>query len=247
LSARASAQEIENIGRGGQVVFGVERITGVFVDELIVENETVEVTFDPVTGAPIERRTFDEVTASSTTIGLFGMNSEGPLGPFNPTSLASVPRLALDFLPVPGLSIGGSFVYLTRSGELKREGSTSTRPDVRRSTLVVSPRVGYAYAINETVGLWPRAGIAYHRDWITIEDQDPTLGTVEETASMSFTNLVLEGLLFVSPMEHFAIIGGPYGEIGLDGSTDFEEATETTSQDAKMTSFGIWAGVVGYY
>jgi len=250
FSALASAQEIENIGRAQQLVFGVERVTGLFVDKLTVQKEVTDFTVDPVTGQPIETTHVEEVSASSTTIGLFGMNAEGPLGLFTPTSLASVPRLALDFLPVRGFSVGGSFLFLTRSGEQTSEGSTAQQPDITRGMLVLYPRLGYAVAFNETVGFWPRAGISYERDWVTIKAQDPTAGSVEETVSFSFTNLVVEGVFFVSPMEHFALVGGPYGEIGLTGSTDVETnepGAADRSQDAKMTSFGLWAGVVGYY
>jgi hypothetical protein len=248
VSRLASAQEIENIGRAGQVVFGVERVTGVFVDKLTVQNEVTQVTIDPITGQPVTSTTVREETASSTTIGLFGLNSEGPLGAFTPTSLASMPRLALDVLPVRGFSLGGSFAFLTRSGDV--EGTTSVPSDVTHGTLVFYPRVGYAVAFNETVGFWPRAGIAYERDWVTLKVPDPSGGTVEATVSMSFTNVVVEGVFFVSPMEHFAIVGGPYGEIAVAGSLDSDTNDPTStdqSEDAKMTSFGLWVGVVGYY
>jgi len=248
-SGLASAQEIENIGRAGQLVFGVERVTGVFVDTLTLQNEVTDVGIDPITGQPVMTTTVREASLSSTTVGLFGLNSDGPLGATR-SSLASVPRLALDFLPVRGFSLGGSFVFLTRSGETDLEGSTTVQPDVTHGMLVFYPRVGYAIAFNETVGFWPRAGVAYERDWVTTKAPDPTVGTVEETRSASFTNIVLEGVFFVSPMEHFALVGGPYGEIGVAGSSDMETNDPNATDEsigAKMTSFGLWVGVVGYY
>jgi len=266
LSTSASAQEIENIGQTGQIVFGVERVTGVFVDELTVVNEVEEIVrdtngdpvFDPITGEIVTRMVRRDETSSNTTVALFGVSGSGPFS-LN-TSPASAPRLALDFFPVKGFSIGGSFVYLTRSGEFETEGSTTRPLEVTTSTLILYPRLGYAAAFNETVGLWPRAGIAYERDTLTIEQEQMLVGpdpvTIKEERSMSFTNLVLELLLFVSPMKHFALVGGPYAEIGLAGTYTEEitvqgppglEVPPDVDQDANMMSFGIWAGVVGYY
>jgi len=235
LAGNAIAQPIENIGNAGQIVFGAERVTGVFHDELTIQDEQT----DPTTGATITV----ESKTKSTTIGVFGLSST-PLLFLN--SAASMPRLALDFFPTDGISVGGSFVFLTRSGVTEQENDPTDDDQPTISTLLVNPRVGYAYAFDETFGIWPRLGFIYERNWAS---QDS--GTAEVTTSLQLMSISLDVPFFISPMKHFAILIGPYLEFGVAGNTHTERdpagPTTTPDNDAKVISFGLWSGVAGYF
>lgn len=243
LTAKSARAQIENIGQAGQIVFGAERLTGVYHDEMTVTREATSQSVDPTTGQVITTtRTVDDEVAT-TSFGIFGSNVETPVG-LIPTSDAGLPRLALDYLPIDGLSIGGSFMYLTRSGK-ETVGGVENPDSASVHSLILYPRVGYAYPFNETIGIWPRAGVIYEQDV-----QTRTSPTVERTTTVHFINLALEAMLYISPMKHFAILVGPYGEIGLGGGTKSESdapGSTTTKRDAKMNSFGGTVGVVGYY
>jgi hypothetical protein len=245
-SARA---QIENIGQAGQVVFGAERLTGIYRDQVTTKSEVTTTTIDPTTGQPITTTRLVDSEITTTTFGVFGMNAGTPVN-FVPTTDASLPRLALDFLPIDGLSIGGSFMYLTRSATQTRDG-VEDPDDVSVNTLVLYPRVGYAYPFDETFGIWPRVGVVYSRDQLHTKNVNESAGTTtDRTATIHFIDLGLEGMFYISPMKHFAILVGPYGEIGLDGGSKSESDTPgatNQSRDAKATSFGLSVGVVGYF
>lgn len=225
------ADDVDNIGNAGQFVFGVERVTGAFFDR-----ETLE--FDDAGVAT-------EATQATTTVGLFGMSS----APSNGLPTAStLPRLALDYLVTDGFSVGGSLTYISHSADLDTvTGATETSSDQGTvSIFAVNPRVGYAYPFDETVGLWPRLGLAFS----SRNFEAPNAVNAAETDDGNTTNwqLTLDAMLVLSPFEHFAILLGPYVDIGLGGS--FEDATDnvvTTEGDSNLLSFGLSVAIVGYY
>jgi hypothetical protein len=214
LANPAAAQGIENIGNAGQFVIGAERITGVFFDKVKTE---------PEGGG--------EVSDSTTSIALLG--NAGGDGP------SSVPRLGFDYLVTDGLSVGGSFVVFSQSGETEPDGGDSVdTPSL--TSIYFNPRVGYAYAIDDTFGIWPRAGIGF----LTFSGDEGEGGA--DVSGNSF-QLTLEGNVVVSPFEHFAFIGGPFLDLGLSGSVEREDDGETAEADRKYTSYGLAIGIAGYF
>jgi hypothetical protein len=238
------AADIDNIGNAGQIVIGAERLTGVFVDH--VETKAT-VTQGGATAT-------SEATVDTTTVALFGTNA---------TTALDVPRLALDFFVTKGLSIGGSFIYITRSGEseltLSATGvpSQSEKQDVGPdSVFVIAPRIGYAYAFDETIAIWPRVGFSYasqvSEDKTDTTDANGNPITITDTTTFKHTNLTLEALLVVSPFSHFALAGGPFYDVGLGGSVEFETddpSAPATLPDAdyKASAFGFTVGILAYF
>ncbi|HMJ15164.1 MAG TPA: hypothetical protein VK524_27305 [Polyangiaceae bacterium] len=217
LANPVAAQEVENIGNQGQFVIGAERITGLFFDKTHLEN--------PDTDA--------ESDTSTTRIGLLG--SDGGDSP------SGTPRLGFDYLVTDGLSVGGALWLTTESTETEISGGDST-DDGSLTTFYINPRVGYAYAIDDTFAIWPRAGVAF-------ATASGDTGDGEVDISANSLQLTLEGNVVISPMEHFAIIGGPFLDLGLSGSRELDagSATETQEIDMKFTTFGIAAGIAGYF
>jgi opacity protein-like surface antigen len=230
----APNKPIENIGRQNQFIFGIERITGVFFDRQTVTYK------DPTT------RTDQELAFKSTTVGLLGVDGASP---------SALPRFALDFGLLPGLTLGGSLMISTR--DLSMSGDKTARPtappptsNADGLTLFGSARAGYAYAFDSTWAIWPRAGLAYASSSAESELRDPatgeSLGKVEYKAHFFTANLEL--LMALSPIQHIVITAGPYADLGLGGGyAVLLNGSETDRRDANLTSFGLLVSAAGYY
>lgn len=164
-----------------------------------------------LTGISFNRHGYNGGTATSTSVGL--------LGAFSGTAVGS-PRVGLDYFVVDSLSVGLGAWYAHDSG-ISTPGITSSASHM----LLLAPRVGYAYAFDDTFSVWPRAGLTY-----------------ATTNDGHFLDLTLEGLFGVSPVSHLVILGGPFADLGLSGSADVGAG----SQDAKETGFGLTFGLAGY-
>ena len=248
LSVRpVSAAPIDNVGNAGQIVVSAEHLAGVFV----THDEQEASQTDP-TGLTATAKT--DVT--TTNISVFGNEASG---------LTGFPRLALDVFVVQGFSVGGALMYWTGSADAKLEatvsgpgvGSQTVTSDqqVTERVFVIAPRIGYAYAFDETFALWPRAGISYGsvvRE-VESEDSDPNTGApirVTDTTTFKSTNLTLELLLVASPFSHFALFGGPYWDISLAGSEEFESdapGSQTVDGDYAFSSYGFTIGILAYF
>lgn len=214
---------LDNIGEESQITFGVDRVMGVAFDRA---------TLSPDKGG--------DQTYKATNVALFGNPGGGGL---NAPGMM-IPRLALDFFVVESVSVGGSLMYFTSSSETETDAGSADGPT--NSTFVISPRVGYAMAFDETFSLWPRAGITY----ISSKSETTTTGATGGTSTDSFSGMALtvEAMVGISPIEHFAILAGPYVDYGLSGTVKNEPPSgPSTETDAKVTSYGLTVGILGYY
>jgi hypothetical protein len=165
-----------------------------------------------LTGISFNRFGYNGGTGTSTSIGL--------LGPFSGENSVGSPRVGLDYFVIDSVSIGAGLWYAHDSGVSVAGGSGSGS-----HTFLFAPRVGYAYAFDDTFSVWPRAGITY----------------VSQTGG-HYLDLTLEGLFGISPVSHLVILGGPFADLGLSGSQN----AGAGSQDAKQTGFGLTFGLAGY-
>jgi hypothetical protein len=172
-----------------------------------------------------------EAKLSVTSIALLGNAAQ-------PTP-SSIPRLGFDYLVTDGLTIGGALMFLSSSSKVDDVDQGSN------SFFYVNPRIGYAYSVDDTFAIWPRVGFAYGRSSEEIELNDPATPNPETT--ISTTQLTLEGNLAISPVEHFAFIGGPFLDLGLGGTGKTEQGSESFEGDIKYTSYGLNIGVAGYF
>jgi hypothetical protein len=235
-----SSPTLDNLGEQGQIVFGVDRVMGISWDSIEEEDEQVD--FDPVTG----RTTRVKVTETwkTTRLRLFGSSAFG--NPFIPST--NVPRLAVDFFVAEGLSLGGSFSYVSDALTRERTGRGGGT-DVTIRSILFHPRLGYAAPIDETFSIWPRAGVTYVS--VTIEDDD---GDESSIRTWAVTGELMFG---ISPMSHFAILVGPFVDYGFGGEVEQERTisggagapsvTETVTEDIKMRTYGLAVSIVGYY
>lgn len=213
---------VDNLGEEGQLTFGVDRIMGLAFDRA---------TLSPDTGG--------DITVKNTSFALFGNPGAGD--PTGPTMM--IPRLSLDFFVVEGISVGGSLMYFTRSGETETDAGSTDNPST--STFGIAPRVGYAMAFDETFSFWPRAGITY---FSSKTETTPTGGGGTDTITVSGMDLTIEAMVGISPIENIAFLVGPYLDLGLSGTVKDEPAGgSSTETDAKLTSYGLSVSFLGYY
>ena len=256
----ASAQAVgAAFGKRGQVAISAERLLGVYVHNAEAEPSGT-VTFDGPGGGTTAVNVARNTETDSTTFVLLGTpNSVGP---------AAIPRLAVDFFVIDGLSIGGSLLYWHDSSESTTTG-TDTLPgqapepadrensETSTNTFGFSPRVGYAYMFSPTFGIWPRGGISYVR--VNTEDNDQVIqpdGDVENTdteTTVSVLALTLEGLLVITPFEHLAFGVGPFIEFGVTGDIEVDQTSTGnpilahTEGDVSSTTFGITSALIAWF
>jgi hypothetical protein len=217
----ARSSGLDNIGEEAQITFGVDRVMGIAFDRA---------TISPDQGG--------DITYKATNIALFGNPGGGGQAPS-----MMIPRLSLDYFVAEGISVGGSLLYFTQSTETETDAGSADGPTT--STFAISPRVGYAMAFDETFSLWPRAGITY---FSSKSESDSATGTGTDTRTVSGLDLTVEAMVGISPIENFAILVGPYVDLGLSGTAKDEPAGGTSSEaDAKLTSYGLAVGILGYY
>lgn len=211
---------LDNLGEEFQVVFGVDRTMGLAIDSWKVEGSGTT------------------ATNKSTSFSLFGAGA----------GTSMIPRFGLDFFVTEGVSVGGSLFFSTQStkDEIEAGGTTNESDGPKTTTFGFAPRVGYAMPFDETFSFWPRAGITYLSRSVTVTD---TTTNTESKASQSALDFTVEAMFGISPFSHFAMLVGPYLDLGLSGSEDLEPGggAPKVENDAKLTSFGIAVSVLGYY
>lgn len=224
---------VDNVGRTGQFIFGIERITGVFFD-------SQKVTYrDTTTG-----QEFDH-TFKVTSFGLLGVDS---------ASTSALPRFALDYVVWNGLTAGVTGLISTRGVSLESSGGLNPVPPPTAAddglTLLGGIRGGYAYPFDRTFGIWPRIGLSYAQSSASGEIVDPrtgdNIGDFENKVHFFNANLELLGVL--SPIEHIVLTGGPFLDLSLGGGYSLSGADgELDRRDAHLTSFGFLIHAAGYY
>jgi hypothetical protein len=251
----ASAQAVgAAFGQKGHVAISAERLLGVYV-----LNAEAEQTGTTTFGGGTENLTLD-TEADTTTVVLLG---SGPVvGP------ATIPRLAVDFFVIDGLSIGGSLLYWNNSAEDEDTGTTTAGPgggpnplnrdrtETDTSLFGFAPRVGYAYMFSPTFGIWPRLGFSYVNTKTeskneVIDAGDGSVDVTDTETKQSLFSLTLEGLLVISPFEHVAFGVGPFFEWGFSGDTETDisnpPALVQVEGDVTTTSFGITSALIAWF
>lgn len=228
---------LDNIGRRGMFVFGMERVTGLFFDR-----QRLDYT-DFATGLK------HEDTYKVTSFGLLGVDGASP---------AAMPRFALDYTIIQGLTAGATAMLSTRGVSLSHDARdpevqppTSAPPTtpVDGLTLFGGVRAGYAYAFDRTFAVWPRIGLSYAASSASAELRDAfgdVVGDFETKAHFFNANIELLGA--VSPVEHIVLLGGPYLDLGLGGGYWLYRDDELIDRrDAHLMSFGFLVHAAGYY
>ena len=165
---------------------------------------------------------------------------------YNPAAVLtnySYPRIAFDYFPIDGLSLGGSVGFLSLSRSETVSGGNVSQDQDLGSTFgfLINPRVGYAFMFSPKVGLWPRGGITFN--------SLHTSGDNDASATNSRLALTIEAPLVIVPIPHVAIYVAPTLDLGLSGSNSTKAANTSTtnSVDHTATDIGLQAGLGMYF
>jgi hypothetical protein len=183
-----------------------------------------------------------EQTTSYTNVNLL-MNATGTMA-----TNYSVPRLAFDYLPIDGLTVGASLGFFTLSGEseLEAAGMTQTQELGSSNGFLIVPRVGYAYLFTPMIGVWPRAGLTI------VGASGESANNLVETSSNRFA-VTIEVPLVIAPVPHAGFTLAPTFDIGVAGSDEVTVrdpntgAQTTTEVDVTGNDFGLQAGLFLYF
>jgi len=190
----------------------------------------------------------NEYSHSGSQLNLLWGNN-GVLSEETPINPMTTPRLSFDYFVIQGLSVGGSIGYARTTGGWKHESGpagSQLRPSYDTPTysmFAFSPRVGYAYMFSDIVGIWPRGGLTYASFNAEAETGDP------DEASRSMWTLDIEAMFVIVPKEHFAFVVGPVIDLGIAGSWKEKDGASGLSVDgdAKLHTYGLAAGILGYF
>ncbi len=232
LVAASSIAGAQEFAKGGQVVVAAERLTGVFSDHSTRKEPGVE-----------DKDHY-------TRVALLGMPtaSQGE-------SPAATPRVAADVFVYKGLSLGGAIMYLNGSGSSTHSDPPNpTAHDDLPTTnaFIFSPRIGYGLQLGQNFAIWPRAGVTYanyRTSQRVVVDQGPPVLTAERKNSIDFTDLTIEFVMAILPVDHFAVLVGPYIDIPLGGGekNTVNGTIDPVRPEWTYLSFGLWAGLGGFF
>jgi hypothetical protein len=224
----------------GTVIVGAERLTGVGAESVTQTQE--------------EGGVESEQTVDTTTIALLGSGR----GSLLPLGGSLFPRIGVDGVLGPGVTLGGSLMYTRTSGEVENSvtvaGETDTSKDDQPtiSWLLLHPRVGYMAPLSPTFWIWPRGGITYSVTSLESENEAFINGVVTNQTretTLTFTQATLELLFLASPLEGGAITSGAYADLPLGGESATEidprdpVDPEPEALDMSLVSYGLVAGV----
>ncbi len=206
----------------GSVVFGAERMFGVYGYKGTVEGDN------------------DKYTQRGTQFSLL-WGANGTSGTID-DNVDAVPRIAFDFFISDGWTAGGAVGYYTASGEEETEepGQPTRSDDLHDLTaFAFAPRVGYMIPLGRHVGFWPRGGPSYS----SMKDQQPN----NDKTTASSWQISLEGMFFFAPIEHFGIMLGPVIDLPLAGTLQQRNNNNSLPEkDLRWRSFGVAVGIAGY-
>ena len=142
------------------------------------------------------------------------------------------PRVAGDYFVIDHLSVGAALGYSHIS--LSVPGGGNTTVSTSGDSFLFAPRVGYAVAFNDIVGIWPRGGFTYR-----------TLSAGNGSAHDLALTLEVPFVFCVIP--HVAFWGGPTLDLGLSGGVSTTNGGRTVTNDFSSTEIGIQTGLVAYF
>jgi len=217
----------------GTFAIGGERLSGFYHSSITATQDT-----------PFGQIKISDTTDHFTLLTNVAGGTTGGTGTTNiSSSYADIPRLGLDFFVIDGLSLGGTLgIDHTALGSPTASGPgvnvTPQNAGGSITTWLFSPRVGYVFMFNDSIGIWPRGGLAYYH---TSVSPDQGYGS-----SLHFFSLDLEAPFIFALTNGFAITAGPLFEISLDGSTSSDNPNVSASTGLSYTTFGISVGLLGW-
>jgi hypothetical protein len=159
-------------------------------------------------------------------------------------------KLGLYYFVIPGLSIGGSIGFESRSGSNTYQdiGGVYTRSVATETTFLFQPKVGYLLMLTPVAGFWFRAGPGVRYDRNRANEYEP-----DSTISDTSWHLSGDVLFVIGPVPHFGFYIGPTGDISFTGThhvhlvPDPPAPVVDWSHSASYNRLGLGMGLLGYF
>jgi hypothetical protein len=257
VAPSALAQAKSDFGQQGQFIIGADRLLSFFGYS--------HYSYDLPTGANISK---NNISSDSTSLSFFygatpqsgGLGGNGATGIANvSTNLAyTVPRIGLDYVLVPNVTIGGDLVlYFTLGGNTSNEVDTNGGGSMTNSqgnpgvTLFgIAPRGGYILPLNDMFSLWLRGGFSYYT-WTAKQTVSNGGNSTTYTSSQNQPAIDLEPQVVFHIIPHVGFTAGLTLDIPFAGgwsqSTQNNGNTTTTSNGASILYFGLNLGMLAYF
>lgn len=144
----------ERFGHPGQII----------VDDVAGVSMFSTPTFGPLGGgSPYLTGAF---VASTSSSDLYGTKSKSNYVAIRPS---------VDVFVADRFSVGGSVTAMLHQSRMTQtpDDGTGYRHRLNALGLSFEPRVGVAFRLAESLSLWPRVGVGYHRVWMNSSDRPP--------------------------------------------------------------------------
>jgi hypothetical protein len=170
----------------------------------------------------------------------------------SPTTVHMLPRMALDFTIIDGLTLGSGLGFFVGDRETitNNDSTVVSAQGPTTTAMVLAPRVGYALHVSSIVSFWIRAGITYYR---TNSENDRTTGnlttvTSDRTSGIAFD---IEPTFLFQPFEHLGFTAGIVADLPLTGdhTTEVRAGNVTTSRSINQTvrNVGVVASMLALF
>jgi hypothetical protein len=252
--AAFAQQPKSDFGQQGQFILGADRLLSFFGYS--------HYSADLPTGGNLTKNTasydssslsfFYGGTPSSTGVGTGVVG--GGLGAYTTNLAFTVPRIGLDYVIVPNVTVGGELVlYFTLGGNTSTEQDYSGGTTMTTSTgnpgvtlFGIAPRGGYILGLNDMFSLWLRGGFSFYT-WTAKQ----TTNGVTNSASENQPAIDLEPQIVFHIIPHVGFTGGVTFDIpfagGWSGSSQANGTTQSTSGGASILYFGVNLGMLAYF
>jgi hypothetical protein len=260
-AAFAQAAAKGDFGEQGQFIIGADRLLPLFgYNHWSYDLPTAgAVTKNNASGSSWNLSFLYGGTPWSSSLAGLGGNGGALGGVFGNTNLPfTVPRIGLDYVIVPNVTIGGDLVvYFTVGGNSSTEvdlqgGQTMTTSNDNPGVTLfgIAPRGGYILGLNDMFSLWLRGGFSYYT-WTAKQTVTNNGNSTTYTASQNQPAIDLEPQVVFHIIPHVGFTAGLTLDIpfagGYSDSTASNGQTNTTSNSASLLYFGVNLGMLAYF
>jgi hypothetical protein len=236
----ASAQGKGSFGQQGDFILSADRLLPLFSFTSVSQ---------VAPGAPGPGVSKVTNTDAQTALSFF-QGGTPPLQTF-----FTFPRVGLDYVLIPNVTIGGDLLfYTTLGGHHTTEtdltnGSSTTDTTASGSMLTfgIAPRGGYILPLSELFSLWLRGGLFFYTS--SVKTPEGAAGTMTESTNQF--GIDLDPQLVFTPIPHFGITGGLTADIPIAGghsiTHETPNASTTDSAGSSIFFFGVTAGLIGWF
>jgi hypothetical protein len=249
-----------DFGEQGQFIIGADRLLPLFgYNHWSYDLPTAgNVTKDNQSGSSWNLSLLYGGTPWAPDLGGIGRGNAAVGAAFGTNIPFTVPRVGLDYVIVPNVTIGGDLIlYFTVGGSTSEEVDlqggqtmTTTRDNPGLTLFGIAPRGGYILGLNDMFSIWLRGGFSYYT-WTAKQTVTNGGTSTTNTASQNQPAIDLEPQLVFHIIPHVGFTAGLTLDIPFAGGYSFSSSTNgnttTVSNGSSLLYFGLNLGMLAYF